>query len=266
MTVRSVEFVDQLVDSFAQLGADIGRFVPRLIVALLLLLVGHWVGKLVRRLLTAGLTKIGANRLTEATGLEPTLRQAGTSGVAILGQIAYFLILLVFIQIAAEVLGIDQLTRMLNELISYLPLVIVALLVLFVAVAIANWAARIVRPFADTRNMAWLSTAIRVGIIVIGVLAVFDTLNFAPSVTAKIENTLLQYLPLSVLVAATIAFGVGGIGTARQWWTKLAPRGSGSTGTGSGGTEPASGPSHPESTGGTQAYPGGEGLEPGPLT
>lgn len=226
MVVRTVDFVDQLVDSFSQLGSDIGRFVPRLVVALLLLLVGHWVAKLIKRLITLGLTKLGANRLTEATGLEPTLQQAGTSGIAVVGQIAYFLIFLIFVQIAAEVLGIEQLTNMLNQLIGYLPLVIIALLVLFIAVAIANWAARVVRPFAESRNMSWISTAIRVGILVIGALAVLDTLNFAPSVTSKIENTLLQYLPLSVLVAATIAFGVGGIGTAREWWGKLAPRAS----------------------------------------
>ncbi|WP_158602872.1 mechanosensitive ion channel family protein [Jiangella rhizosphaerae] len=221
--MRTENFVDQLGDSFSRLGSDIGDFVPRLVVALLLLLVGHWVAKLIRRLLTAGLNKIGAGRLTEATGLENTLRQAGTSGVALIGQVAYFLIFIIFVQIAAEVLQIDELTSMLNLLIAYLPLVAVALLVLFVAAAIANWAANVVRPFAESRNMGWVSSAVRIGVLIVGVLAAFDTLNFAPSVTSKIENTLLQYLPLAILGAATIAFGVGGINTAREWWTKLSP-------------------------------------------
>jgi hypothetical protein len=222
-SVRTENFVDQLGDSFSRLGTDIGDFVPRLVVALLLLLVGHWIAKLIRRLLTAGLVKIGAGRLTEAAGIENTLRQAGTSGVALIGQVAYFLIFVIFVQIAAEVLQIDELTSMLNRLIAYLPLVAVALLVLFVAAAIANWAANVVRPFAESRNMAWVSTAVRVGVLVVGILAAFDTLNFAPSVTSKVENTLLQYLPLAILAAATIAFGVGGINTAREWWAKVSP-------------------------------------------
>ncbi|WP_053202983.1 mechanosensitive ion channel family protein [Jiangella muralis] len=221
--MRTENFVDQLGDSFSELGSDIGDFVPRLVVALLLLLVGHWVAKLIRRLLTAGLDKVGAGRLTEAAGIENTLRQAGTSGVALIGQVAYFLIFIIFVQIAAEVLRIDQLTSMLNRLIAYLPLVAIALLVLFVAAAIANWAANVVRPFAESRNMGWVSTAVRIGVLVIGVLAAFDTLNFASSVTSKIENTLLQYLPLAILGAVTIAFGVGGINTAREWWAKLSP-------------------------------------------
>ncbi|TDC47186.1 hypothetical protein E1212_25030 [Jiangella ureilytica] len=222
-SVRTENFVDQLGDSFSRLGSDIGDFVPRLVVALLLVLVGHWIAKLIRRLLTAGLNKIGAGRLTEAAGIENTLRQAGTSGVALIGQVAYFLVFIIFVQIAAEVLHIDELTSMLNLLIAYLPLVAVALLVLFVAAAIANWAANVVRPFAESRNLGWVSTAVRVGVLVVGILAAFDTLNFAPSVTSKVENTLLQYLPLAILAAGTIAFGVGGINTAREWWAKLSP-------------------------------------------
>lgn len=226
MLINSVDFnfVDQLVDSFSELGRDVGNFVPRLIVALLLILVGHWIAKLIRRILTSLLEKVGAGRLTEAAGVEPLLQQAGTSGVRLLGQVAYFLIFVIFLQIAAEVLGIQQLTELLSDLIAYLPLVLIALLVLFVAAAIANWASGVVRPFAESRNMGWVATVVRIAILVIGVLAALDTLNFAPSVTDKVENTLLQYLPLAVLVAGVIAFGIGGIDTAKKWWARLAPR------------------------------------------
>lgn len=218
-----LSFVDQLVASLSDLGRGIGEFVPRLIAALLILWVGNWLAKFLRKWIVKGLEKIGAGRLTAAAGLEPALQQAGTSGVALIGQVIYFLIFLIFVQIAAEVLGIDQITELLNTLIGYLPLVVVALIVLFVAAAIANWASRTVAPFAESRGVGWAATVLRVAILVIGVLAALDTLNFAPSVTAKVENTLLQYLPLSVLVAGAIAFGVGGIDTAREWWRKLAP-------------------------------------------
>ncbi|NEE02194.1 hypothetical protein G1H10_18625 [Phytoactinopolyspora halotolerans] len=196
----------------------------RLVAALVILIIGHWIAKLIQRLVTTVLDKVGAGRLTEAAGLESALQQAGTSGVRLIGQVIYFLVFLIFVQLAAEALGIDQLTVLLSDLIAYLPLVVIALLVLFVAAAIAEWAANFVRPFAESRNVGWVATVVRVGILIIGILAAMDTLNFAPSVTSKVENTLLQYLPLSILVAGAIAFGVGGIKTAQQWWAKLAPR------------------------------------------
>lgn len=221
---QSVNFVDQLVDSFQQLGADIGNFLPRLVVALLLLLVGHWIAKWIAKLVVTGLDKLGADSLLQRAGIEPFLQQSGTSGLDLVRTVLWFLIFVIFVQIAAEVLGIDQLTELLNGLISYLPLLVVAIIVLFVAAAIANWAADTIRPIAEARGMGWIDDVVRWAILVIGVLAALDTANFAPSVTAKIENTLLQYLPLSVLVAGTIAFGIGGIDTAKQWWKKLAPK------------------------------------------
>lgn len=223
MSLQMVNFVDEMKDSFAELGRDVGNAVPRIIVALLILILGLWVAKILRRVVTKILEKVGASKLTEAAGVESALQQAGTSGVKLVGQVIYFLVLLIFLQLAAEALGIKELTAMLNKLISYLPLIVVALIVFFVTAAIANWAGNVVRPFAESRNLAWVSTLVRVAILVLGVLAALDILNFAPSVTERIQNTLLQYVPLSILVAGTIAFGVGGIDTARQWWRKLEP-------------------------------------------
>ena len=220
MVVAQVDlsFVDQLVDSFSELGRDIGAFLPRLVVALLLLVVGNWIGKWVRRLTERGLEKVGAGRLVSAAGMDSALRDAGTSGPKLIAQILYIIVLVVFVQISAEVLGIDRLTALLDTLISYLPLVVVAILLLFVAGAIANWAATAVRPFAESRGFPWIDNVVKFAILVVGFLAAMDVLNFAPDVMSNIQNTLLQYLPLSVLVAFAVAFGVGGIDTARKWW------------------------------------------------
>lgn len=215
-----LSFVDQLVDSFSSLGRDIGAFVPRLIVALLLLVVGNWVAKWVRRLSERVLVRVGADRLVSAAGMKQSLAEAGTSGPKLVAQVLYYLVLIVFLQIAAEVLGIDRLTALLDTLISYLPLVVVAILLLFVAGAIANWAAGAVRPFAESRGFPWIDNVVKVAILVVGFLAAMDVLNFAPAVMDNIQNTLLQYLPLSVLVAFAVAFGVGGIETARKWWAQ----------------------------------------------
>ena len=219
-----LSFVDRLVESFKDLGGAIGNFIPKLIVALLLLWVGSWIAGFARRWLEKGLKKVGTTRLTEAAGIEPMLQQAGTGGPRLVAQILYYLVMIVFLQIAAEVLGIDRLTALLDTLIAYLPLVVVAIIVLFIAGAVANWAGNVVRPFAEARNFGWVATAVRWGILVIGALAAFDTLNFAPGVIENIQTTLLQWLPLSVLVAGAVAFGIGGIDTAKKWWTRLAPR------------------------------------------
>ena len=219
-----LSFVDRLTESFKELGSGIGDFIPKLLVALLIIWVGSWVAGFARKWLEKILNKLGARKLTEAAGIEPMLEQAGTSGTRLVAQVLYYLVMIIFLQIATEVLGIDRLTVLLDTLIAYLPLVVVALLIVFVAGAVAGWAAGVVRPFAESRNMGWLSVVVRWAIIVIGALAALDTLNFAPGVTENIQATLLQWLPLSILVTGAIAFGIGGIDTAKKWWAKLDPK------------------------------------------
>ena len=213
-------FIDQLVDSFSVLGRDIGAFVPRLVVALVLIVIGRWVAGWAKKLSERVLVRVGADRVVKAAGVDVALADAGTSGPKLIAQVLYFLVIVVFLQIAAEVLGIDRITALLDTLISYLPLVIVAILLLFITGAIANWAAGAIRPFAESRGFSWIDNVVRVAILVLGFFAAMDVLNFAPEVMANLQNTLLEYLPLSILVVVAIAFGVGGIETGRKWWEK----------------------------------------------
>lgn len=218
-------FVDQLVDSLEELGRDIGSFIPKLIVALLLLIVGNWIAKFIRRWVVRILNRVGAERVVESAGLKAPLESAGWSGVDLVGTVIWFLIMIIFVQLAAEVLGIDQLTMLLDQLIEYLPLVVIAILIIFVAGAIANFAANFVRPFAESRGMPWLTTVVRVGILFLGIVAAFDTLNFAPTVIEAVIDATLRFLPAGIIVAGAIAFGVGGIDTAKQWWARyLTPK------------------------------------------
>ncbi|NNC39190.1 MAG: hypothetical protein HKN95_00750 [Acidimicrobiia bacterium] len=219
-----LSFVDRLTESFKELGSGIGNFIPKLVVALLIIWIGSWLARIARKWLEKGLEKIGARKLTEAAGIEPMLGQAGTSGPRLVAQVLYYLVMIIFLQIATDVLGIDRLSALLDTLIAYLPLVVVAILILFVAGAVAGWAAGVVRPLAESRNMGWLADIVRWAIVVIGALAALDTLNFAPSVTENIQATLLQWLPLSILATGAVAFGIGGIDTAKKWWAKLDPK------------------------------------------
>lgn len=219
-----LSFVDRLTESFKELGSGIGNFIPKLVVALLIIWIGSWLARIARKWLEKILVKIGAGKLTEAAGIEPMLGQAGTSGPRLVAQVLYYLVMIIFLQIATDVLGIDRLSALLDTLIAYLPLVVVAILILFVAGAVAGWAAGVVRPLAESRNMGWLADVVRWAIVVVGALAALDTLNFAPSVTENIQATLLQWLPLSILVTGAVAFGIGGIDTAKKWWAKLDPK------------------------------------------
>ena len=67
--------------------------------------------------------------------------------------------------------------------------------------------------------MPWLTWVVQILIVLFGVLFAMDLLkiNFAADIT--------KILTAALGIAFAIAFGVGGIDTAKKWWAKyLAPR------------------------------------------
>jgi hypothetical protein len=66
----------------------------------------------------------------------------------------------------------------------------------------------------------WIARAAGVAILVLGVFAALDQLQIAPAIV-----TGLFYAMLAIIVGVTIvAFGVGGIQTARGYWERAAGR------------------------------------------
>lgn len=93
------------------------------------------------------------------------------------------------------------------------------MLIVVIAAAMASWVAGLVKPFADSKGVGWLTVLVHVGVIVFGVLFALDLLEvtFAEDIT--------KILTASVAIAFAIAFGVGGIDTGKKWWAKyLSPK------------------------------------------
>ena len=120
--------------------------------------------------------------------------------------------------IVVRVLQIETLEVLLVRFLAWVPVILLAALVVVIAAAVANWTAGLVRPFADSKDVPWLTWVVQILIILFGVLFALDMLgiSFASNVTLILTG--------AIGIALAIAFGVGGIDTAKKWWAKhLAP-------------------------------------------
>jgi NAD/NADP transhydrogenase alpha subunit len=110
---------------------------------------------------------------------------------------------------AANALGIQQISSFLNQLIAYIPSIFVALLILFLATLLANFVSGIVR---GATNSEVLASIAQYAIIIYAVFAALTQLGIAVQLTA---NTFLILLG-AVGLALAIAFGIGGREVARD--------------------------------------------------
>lgn len=192
-------------------------FLPALVGAVLILVVGWLFSGLIARLTERGLKAVGLEAAVERAGIGDFIRRSGTrlttSGV-IAALIKYF-VFLIFVQAAANVIGIPQLTDIINRIILFIPNVIVAMAIIVVGSFIAKFLSGLVRSSVSelgVGNPNLLATLTNYIVIGFAVIAAIDQLGIA----ATLVNTLLIGLIGSVALAIGLAFGLGGRDVAAQ--------------------------------------------------
>jgi hypothetical protein len=214
-----MSFWDQLTDGLDQMGSTIADWLPRLVVALLVLIIGRWVLKIVRSWAERLLATPAAQTVFDKAGVTGALAPSGKSPAAVVGTVLYAFLLVGLWLLVANILQVDAIVDLLERLLAFLPLVFVAGVIVLIAAAAASWIADLVRPYADQRQVPWLTTATRVIIVLFGVLAALDLLDIT------FAADLVKIVTAALGVTFAIAFGIGGIDTAKKWWGRyLAPR------------------------------------------
>ena len=119
-----------------QVSSELVVYLPRLLGALVVLIVGTFLARLIRKILTKVLSALKLNKLSEKTPVDYFLKntEIGSRIEEILVTIVYWLLMLVVLQTAVGVLGLESLTRIIEQFLGYLPNVFSALLVFILGV------------------------------------------------------------------------------------------------------------------------------------
>src|SRR3712207_2569905 len=199
-------------------------YIPQLIGALIILIVGYIVAKALQAVVGRVLQAVGFDRWMERGGIKQFFDRAETNQtpVSILGQLVFWFVFIIAITMAADALGIPQVSAVLAQLIAYIPNIIAAILILILAALLANFLAGIVR---GATGSEMLSSIARYAVIVYAAFAALTQLGIAVQLTA---NTFLIVLG-AVALAAALAFGIGGREVARDIVKKAYNRGDGVT-------------------------------------
>src|SRR3712207_6102253 len=110
---------------------------------------------------------------------------------------------------AADALGIQQVSEVLAQLIAYIPSIIAAILILILAALLANFLSGIVRGATGSDILASIA---RYAIIIYAVFAALTELGIAVQLTAPTFLIILG----AIALAAAIAFGFGAQSVARD--------------------------------------------------
>jgi small-conductance mechanosensitive channel len=187
------------------------EYIPQLIGAIIILVIGYIVARILKAVVSRILQGIGFDGWMERGGIKQFLDRAQTreTPATVLGKLVFWFVFIIVITMAADALGIRQVSEVLGQLIAYIPSIIAAILILVLAALLANFLAGIVR---GATGSDLLSNIARYAIIIYAAFAAITELGIAVQLTAP---TFLIVLG-AVALAAAIAFGFGAQGVAKD--------------------------------------------------
>jgi hypothetical protein len=198
---------------------DVIGYIPEILGALVVVLVGVLVAWAVKTVIVKALSLVKIKPYTDAIGLNRVFA-AKVNVAELLGDLAKWIIVIISLLPASEILGLKRVSDLTAEVVSYLPNVVVAVVIVMVGVVVADLLARVVESAAQTIGASTAAIAADVTrwiIVVFVVLAALLELGIATTIIA----TLITAFFAMLAIAGGLAFGLGGQEAAKDVINRL---------------------------------------------
>lgn len=207
-------FVEPMKAFLGQTGA----FLPHLVAMIVVLFLGNLIAWAVKTVVFRILTTAKFDQYSGRIGLSLALSKSGIRETPAhwVGRIAYWMIVLIFLMLGLEVLDLTPVDQFVAQVFSYLPHMLIAVVILIVGFLLGNFFARatlIAAVNAQIIEARFLARIVRIAIILLALAMAFEQLGIAKTVIVAAFSITLG----GVVLAFAIAFGLGARDAAKQF-------------------------------------------------
>jgi len=199
------------------------QFAPKLIIAIILFIIGWVLGNLIAKAFEQVFTALKIDKLFQSVGADDFFRKAGmtlNSGYFI-GQVMKWFVIIIFLLPSLALVGLDSIGMFLKEdVLGYLPQVVVAAFILIIATIVADALARAITAGAKSMNLRsanMLGTVAKYAVWVFAFIIALGQLGVAPAYMQILFSGIIAMLAL----AGALAFGLGAKDHASRFISKI---------------------------------------------
>jgi hypothetical protein len=212
MDRTQTQWEQMLEYSFQNVWVEMSAVLPDIVAAILILIVGFIVAGILKKVVMVLAQRLQIDSVVKAAGAGEIVEKTGYKlNVGLfLGTIVKWFVLIVFFIFALDVLNLNQATVLLSEVVlGYLPRVLVATIILFGAVIVAQFLEKVVLAAATSANFrsaALLSKFSKYAVIAFAILAALNELQIA----TELVQMLFAGFVFALSLALGLSFGLGG--------------------------------------------------------
>jgi small-conductance mechanosensitive channel len=206
-----------LMSSVAAALALLLAGIPKLIGFVLILVIGWLVASALAAIVAAVLRSVRFNDLAQRSGFAGFVRQMGVNrdAAGFLADVTRWFVRLIVLVAAFDALGLPAVSTVLEQLLMWLPNLVVALVVLVLGGLAANALHGLVRGATAEAGLGDPNLLANIARIAVWAFAVVVAVNQIGIATALV-NTLFMATVGAFALALGLAFGLGGRDTAAQ--------------------------------------------------
>ena len=210
--------IDTFINSLNEFWIQLIHFVPKLLAVVVILFFGWIIAKLARTAVKRLLLLTQFDKAAQKSGLEAFINHGNFNVTlsGIISQVVYWLVILLFVITGASSLGLTEVAVLLQQLASYLPHIIVAILVLIFGTLLARFVNRLLFAWLYSIKFSHalaVSTSAEYGIQILAIFVALEQLGIG----TQLIHSLFIIVFGALFLALALAFGLGG----REWAAKV---------------------------------------------
>ncbi len=190
-------------------------FLPNLLGFLIILLIGYIVAKIVSKLVATLLQKVGLDKHLHESDANTYVEKVlpGASPAKAIAAIVFWMIFIFFLVSAIGALQIAAVTGFMDQVLAYLPNVIVAIFIFVIAALLSGAVAGgVAKVMGDTPTGKIVATVVPALVMIIAGFMILEQLQIAPEIVRIAFGAVMFALALGL----ALAFGLGGRDAAKQ--------------------------------------------------
>ena len=196
---------------FMELWDSVVSYLPQIVGALVVFLIGIIIAVVLSKAIVRVIAVLGVDKLAGKFEIKAFFEKIGIRLHIghLLGWIVKWFFIIVSLIAATDILGWEQVTTYLQQVVLYIPNVIIAVIILLAGILLANFVRRIVKSSVEAAKLEsadFLSGIAKWAILVFTFMAALVQLQIAPDLIQVLFTGLVAMLAL----AGGLAFGLGG--------------------------------------------------------
>ena len=208
-----------LMSSVAAALAVLLGGIPKILGFAIILLIGWLIASAVATAVAAVLRAVKFNDLAQRAGLSGFVQKMGvhTDAAGFLANVVKWFVRLIVLVSAFDALGLPAVSQVLQQLLLWLPNLVVALVVLVIGGLAADALASLVRGTTSESGLGNADLLANIARIAVWAFAIVVAVNQI-GIATELVNTLFMASVGALALALGLAFGLGGRETAAHIW------------------------------------------------